>query len=785
MGTTLVAQLNTTLRSNLQYNDNVNDIWGYTAPDGTEYAIVGLNGGVSFVSLADPDNPEEVARVKGDESAWRDMKTYGEYAYSVADQSTSGEGITAFDLTALPDSVTFTRNTYDIPGESVRFVRAHNLYIDTLDGVLLTAGGTQDVRDGGILMFDLTEDPMAPKLIGLGPEEYAHDVFVLNDTMYASELFAGELALYDVTDYANPVELGRTFTPFTFTHNAWSTADGRYVFTTDERPNAPVAAYDVANKLDIELLDEYRPASSLNTRTIPHNVHVIDEYLSISYYTDGLRVVDASEPDNMVEIANLDTWPGPDGGFNGAWGAYPYLPSGLTLVSDRQTGLYVIEVDYKRAARLAGTIKDAELGFPLNDVQIVINAPQENVRASDALGRYRTGVAEGGTYPVTFSARNYNDLTIDVDLVNGQTIRLDTTLTPAFPRFNLGFTVVEADGDRPIPEAIVRIDGPLNEFGLLTNAEGTSGIDAVFNTEEFSVYVSKWGYRTRELLGVTSEDLQDRTIRLEAGFMDDFVSDQGWSVSGTATAGSWTRSVPIGTRYIGSPSAPAEDAPADFGGEAYVTGNAGGRAGSDDVDGGSTVLTSPPFSPLFSDTKTMTVAYSYWFFASDGEVPNDDSLTISINSGATVAGQNTYAGSDTLWIRDSIVFDATQFGEEFTVTVTTGDQGTGHIVEAGFDAFSVTEDVVALSTADRLPANSTVHLYPNPSYGDVTFDYDVATTTGLRLRVFDARGSTVREVRLTGPAGRATFGGGLPAGIYLVELSNSSGRLWTGKAIRR
>ena len=67
-----------------------------------------------------------------------------------------------------------------------------------------------------------------------------------------------------------------------------------------------------------------------------------------------MRVADASKPDNIIEVANYDTWLGADGDFNGAWGAYPFLPSGLTLVSDRQSGLYVVDVNYKRAARLEG-----------------------------------------------------------------------------------------------------------------------------------------------------------------------------------------------------------------------------------------------------------------------------------------------------------------------------------------------------------------------------------------------------------------------------------------------
>ena len=345
--TLIFAQLNATLRSNFDYEEGVNDVWGYVSPDGTEYALVGLNSGVSVVSLADPDAPVEVGRTTGAESPWRDMKTYGEYAYVTAD--VGEDGLTVIDLSELPESISFTHERYEVPGFEELFVRAHNLYIDTVRGLAFTAGGDRDVNDGGVLVFDLKANPERPPLIAVGPEVYAHDAYVQDDLLYASEIYEGELAIYNVSDLDSITEVGRTLTPFTFTHNAWATADGRTVFTTDEKSNASVAAFDISDLQNIRLLDEYRPLSSLNTGTIPHNVHVIDDYLSISHYTDGLRVVDASVPDNLIEIANYDTWSGANGGFSGNWGAYPFLPSGLTLVSDRSTGLYVVDVAYRRA----------------------------------------------------------------------------------------------------------------------------------------------------------------------------------------------------------------------------------------------------------------------------------------------------------------------------------------------------------------------------------------------------------------------------------------------------
>lgn len=436
------AQLNASLLSNFDFGVNVNDVWGYVSPDGTEYALVGLDTGVAIVNLADPTQPELVGVTRGVRSTWRDMKTYGEYAYAVTDQPRTEEGLTVIDLRSLPESFAVQYITDTVPGTLRPFYRAHNLYIDTLRGLAFTSGGDGNVNAGGMLIWDLKEDPWHPKVVAKGPATYSHDVYVQDDIMYASEIYIGELALYDVSDIDNITQIGRTKTPFEFTHNAWANASGDYVFTTDELADASVAAFDISDPASIELVDEYRPLGSLNTKTFPHNVHVIDDYLSISYYTDGLRVVDASVPDNLVEIANYDTWLGENGGYNGDWGAYPFLPSGNTLVSDRATGLYVVSVDYRRAARLMGTITDSVSGSPINLASIEILTEQPNATSTDALGAYATGIAEGAEYRVAIAADGYRPDTLTATLTNGEITTLDVALVDtafvttsvAFPR---------------------------------------------------------------------------------------------------------------------------------------------------------------------------------------------------------------------------------------------------------------------------------------------------------------------------------------------------------------
>ena len=59
------------------YNTEGNDIWGWVAPDGSEYALVGLNDGFSVVNVTIPSNPTEEFFINDLNSTWRDVKTFG------------------------------------------------------------------------------------------------------------------------------------------------------------------------------------------------------------------------------------------------------------------------------------------------------------------------------------------------------------------------------------------------------------------------------------------------------------------------------------------------------------------------------------------------------------------------------------------------------------------------------------------------------------------------------------------------------------------------------------
>jgi hypothetical protein len=85
------------------------------------------------------------------------------------------------------------------------------------------------------------------------------------------------------------------------------------------------------------------PTWGLSNNSVIHNLYIRGNYAHISYYTSGYLVLDITDPLNPQIAGQYDTYPQNNGGsYNGAWGVYPFLPSGITLISDINTGLYVL-----------------------------------------------------------------------------------------------------------------------------------------------------------------------------------------------------------------------------------------------------------------------------------------------------------------------------------------------------------------------------------------------------------------------------------------------------------
>lgn len=764
------AQLNMTLKSEVEYEQNLNDIWGHVA-DGREYALVGVYNGVSIIDVTDPENPVDLGFASGAESTWRDIKVFANYAYVINE---TGDGLMVIDLNNLPTPITET-DYYNwepmITGDNGidTLKTCHNIYIDDVGYGYLSGC---NFNAGGVLFVDLFSTPGSPQFVAKGAPVYSHDAYVRDNILYSSDIFAGVLSIHDVTDKENVPLLAEQATPFDFTHNSWLSKDGSVVFTTDEKPDAPVAAYDISDLTDIELIDEFRPIATIGQGVLPHNVFVWgDDWLVISYYTDGCIIADASRPDNIIEVGNFDTFL-PGDNEAGSWGAYPYLPSGTVLVTDIANGLFILEPNYVRACWLEGTITDAVTGQPIFNADVDINSTISNMASSQLDGVYKTGQAISGTFDVDYMAFGYFPKTVQVTLENGIVIMQDVELDPR-PTSVLGGKVVDAATNNPIANAEVMIIHQDFNYTTISDENGDFEVDNVIH-DDYQIIGLIWGHLQNPLAITHNSPTTNLTVALAFGYQDDFITDLGWSVETTANTGAWVKGEPVGTFDAnGGLVNPELDVVGDFGTDCYVTGNASGPAWLDDVDSGSTFLKSPPMD--LTAVEHPLLRFSYWFFNEDlggsGVAPDDD-LKVIITNGQTEVTVASYDDSNPEWVDQFIIIsDFLDITDSMHVIFDASDlDPTGHTYEAGIDQFLI--DNMLINTNDlALQPHFTAR--PNPFRNELLLEYEwFGNHQNVTLQVYNPIGQLVHQQTLDKRTnkGQVELGQHWANGLYFIQL---------------
>ena len=677
----------------------LNDVWGYADELNNEYALVGCVEGTSVVSLADPANPIEIFWEPGMQSIWRDLKTWGDYAFITTEAQ---NGLLIIDLSPLPSSTALSTAMYTGPPGNP-WQSAHNLYIDEF-GFAYIFGANRG--NGGVIILDVATDPMNPTEVGSFDNWYTHDGYVQNDTMYLAHISDGFMSIVDINDRANPVLLGTQATPSTFTHNIWTRGDGKFAFTTDEVSGGFIGAFDVSDPTNIFEVD--RIQSSPGAGVIPHNVHVHGNYLVSSYYSDGVVIHDATYPYNLIEVGNYDTYFDQTTSYDGCWGAYPFLPSGMILVTDRSEGLFVLGPVYTQAAYLEGVVTDFVTGLPINlaDVQITGSNQAES---SGNTGFYATGVADAGTYDVVYDKVGYEAQTISTGLTNGVVTTQDVQLVP-LPPYGFNVRVFEFGSGNPISGADIQLSVPQITHTGVSNGLGEEAF-TLYYENEYNLVVGAWGYVTH------CEDLFiDNTsgsvdVFLGPGYYDDFTFDFGWSFSGTATTGMWEIGEPFGTN---SGSAPATDVLTDCGKKAFVTGNSDDLDPNfDDVDNGNVTLVSPVMD--LSAYIDPYVNYTRWFHCFHGPYVPDDTLRIEMGNGIEVV-QIDVVGSEhpdsVDWVQKSIrISDFLAVTSSMQIFFKTSDyEPQGNITEAAIDHFFIAES----SILGNVEGSMQWSIFPNP-----------------------------------------------------------------------
>ncbi|MFN0060425.1 MAG: choice-of-anchor B family protein [Planctomycetota bacterium] len=618
--------------------DNANSCWGYVSPSGREYALLGLSHGTAFFEVTNPGDPQLLTVIAGNQSLWRDMKVYGQYAYSVTEND---GGIQVIDMGNIDNGVVTLVNTVTTGGSG----NTHTLALNEVSGYLYRCGGSGN----GLRIYDLS-NPAAPNFVASWPDRYVHEAQIVS---YTSGPYAGReiafcgagynggwvepgLDIVDVTNKSSIFLVARNLYPgAVYCHQGWLSEDRQYFFVDDELDEQTFGVptntlvFNVSNLTTPQLVSTFSTGST----AIDHNQYVRGKLLYQANYRSGLHVWDTTNPLSPTEIANFDTYPPDDNAnFNSLWNNYPFFPSGTIIGSDIEKGLFVW--------RLTTPLS---IAYPLG-------TPTQLAATGGDVLRVQVLEASAG-------ALLDGSVALHVDVGSGFATVSLTPISPLvfeyeFPALACATTVRYYVTVRSDAGAI--ITDPPAAPGISHVATVAGGVSVTFDALETA---PDW------LAGAPGDD---------------------------AATGLWVLVDPNGT------SAQPEDDHSNPGAVCWVTaqGAPGAADGAADVDSGTTTLRSPLIDlSLVTDA---SIGYWRWYSNSTGAVIDDEfRVDISSDSGANWVNVETIGpsgnGTGGGWIEHEFrVADFVPLTTQVQLRFVASDLGGGSIVEAAIDDFTVT-----------------------------------------------------------------------------------------------
>ncbi|MDQ3981440.1 MAG: choice-of-anchor B family protein, partial [Actinomycetota bacterium] len=342
------------------------DVWGWVDPEtDKEYALLGSTDGVQILDVTDPSEPVYLGNLLGKPDGaliWQEIEILNDHLYAVCDLAPCG--LQVFDLSRLrgvESALPVWRPDVVVPLGS-----AHSIDSNPETNHIFVNGG--GVVVGTPVIFDVSQ-PLAPVPVGAMTDDgYTHDSLCRNyhgpDKAYKGNEICfnfneDTVTIYDVTSNpTRPVQLAReTYETASYVHSGALTKDHKTLISTDEgdeqRFGLPSTLYiwDVSKLTKPKLIGTWRGKS----KSIDHNIYSEQNALFHANYVNGFRILDLrkAHKGKLSEVAYIDTVPTSDApDFNGAWAAYPYLPSGNVLVGNMDGGLFIVRPEASVLKRL-------------------------------------------------------------------------------------------------------------------------------------------------------------------------------------------------------------------------------------------------------------------------------------------------------------------------------------------------------------------------------------------------------------------------------------------------
>jgi len=733
------------------------DVWGYTAPDGREYALLGARNGLSIVDITDTGNLQEVAFIASPNSSWKDYKTYGTYAYAVTE---ANDVVQIIDLSNLPNGAAVV-NTW-----STNATNPHNVYIDTEAGIMYVI---EDFNFNNSVKALSLADPVNPTFITAFAAD-CHDVATQSGRLYVAGGSNPFIDLYDVTNINNPQLITSVAIPAAgYVHNVWSTADNNYMMTTEETGGKTIKYWDISDPNSPSIVSEVLAPDGL-----AHNAFIKGNYAYVSHYGDGLRIYDLNDPSNVFEAGFYDTWAPPSGTFDGAWGAYPYFASGKVLISDQTTGLYVVffagavDADALDPKSPENLVAYSDYTSP-TEMQLSWTDPSELINGDPLAGDFvieieRDGIMIGGAYS---GIQGFTD----TGLTDGQSyeykINARVTSSDSTSR-QIGASWTAGGAAMPSAPEITGLDGDANQVNITwsnpsKNVDGTPMDDlAEIRLYQDGSFVASFSQATSDsgatvtesytpsaagnyaytITSVDNESPENESVvsnsaftPLSAPFSDNFTT------AGVPNTSMWmTTNVDVTNRASGEVSAPFS---------MTLNGNPDGED----------IVESLPIN--LAGLENNQVSMTYWYqpagTGNDPEVQdslqlffkNDQNQWVVINaypgrpfqafqevmvdlSSLPTDRGNMFHSQFQMRFRSLGSQSATQFFDEWFIDDLSLDLGI---------ATGIGDDDLSTITEFKLEAN-----YPNPFNPTTTISYQLPKSSDVRLTIYNTLGQRVRTL---------------------------------------
>jgi hypothetical protein len=222
---------------------------------------------------------------------------------------------------------------------------AHTLAVESRDGKTYAYFGNYDAK---CPIYDIT-DPAHPMKLGSfsTPGSLVHDLSLENGIAYLNAWDAG-FYVVDYTNPAMPVQVGRWATTTAFSsHSSWPmrVGDRHIALHGDENYNAHLDVVDVdpASATFMQSIGSYKTRDWISI----HNLRAFANKAYFTYYQEGVRVLDMSDPTQPKQVGYYNTWdPQADYTtsqfFEGAVGLDVDVARKLIFVADSPRGLLIL-----------------------------------------------------------------------------------------------------------------------------------------------------------------------------------------------------------------------------------------------------------------------------------------------------------------------------------------------------------------------------------------------------------------------------------------------------------